>query len=53
MVTRRAALLALEVVFVLLTLTGVGLIHVPTALILGGVLGVLAVERNDAEGGKT
>lgn len=46
MVTRGAVLLALEVLFVLISLTGVALIHFPTALILAGILGVLAVERN-------
>lgn len=49
MVTRGAVFLALEILFVLVCLTGVALVHFPTALILAGVLGVLAVERN---GGK-
>ncbi|GHA61055.1 hypothetical protein ACFWMH_22005 [Streptomyces tendae] len=44
MVTRRV-LNVLEVVFVLALLLGVGLWSVPAALILGGVLGVVAVER--------
>ncbi|MEV3855150.1 hypothetical protein AB0J38_12590 [Streptomyces sp. NPDC050095] len=38
----------LELVFVVLALVGVGLLSVPLALILGGVLGVLAVERAQA-----
>lgn len=45
MVTRRAALLALEVAFVGVALVGVALINVPSALILCGVLGTLALER--------
>lgn len=35
----------LEVAFVAVALVGVGLLSVPVALILGGVLGVLAIER--------
>lgn len=50
MVTRSAALLAAEVAFVLLALSGVALVHVPTALVLAGVLGVLAVERAGGDG---
>lgn len=42
----------LEVAFVLLALCGVALVHVPTALVLGGVLGVLAVERALSTGKK-
>lgn len=38
-------LILLEVVFVLMLLAGVALIFVPAALILGGLLGVVAVER--------
>lgn len=38
-------LLAVEVAFVVLFLAGVGMLHVPAALMLGGVLGVVAVER--------
>ena len=38
-------LVALEVVFVALIVAGVAMMHVPAALILAGVLGVLAVER--------
>jgi uncharacterized membrane-anchored protein YitT (DUF2179 family) len=43
-------LLLLEVVFVLLFLAGVALVYVPAALILGGLLGVVAVERASARG---
>ncbi|MDH6226217.1 hypothetical protein [Streptomyces sp. MJP52] len=35
----------LEALFVLAALYGVALVYVPAALILGGVLGVLAIER--------
>ncbi|GAA2929783.1 hypothetical protein [Streptomyces enissocaesilis] len=45
MVTPQRLLLALEVVFVLVMLAGVTMVSVPMALILGGLLGVLAVER--------
>ena len=45
----RLALQVLEVVFVLALLLGVGLWSVPAALILAGVLGVVAVERALAE----
>ncbi|WP_228988600.1 hypothetical protein [Streptomyces sp. DH8] len=38
----------LEVVFVLAVVVGVGLWSVPAALILAGVLGVVAVEREQA-----
>lgn len=38
-------LYALEVVFVLLALAGVALVYPPAALVLGGLLGVVAVER--------
>lgn len=38
-------LLAVEVVFVGVFLAGVALVYVPAALILGGLLGVVAVER--------
>lgn len=34
-----------EVLFVLVSLAGVALVYVPAALVLGGVLGVVAVER--------
>jgi hypothetical protein len=40
---------ALEAVFVLLFLAGVALVHVPAALVLGGVLGALACERASAK----
>ncbi|TMR11740.1 hypothetical protein ETD86_34800 [Nonomuraea turkmeniaca] len=38
-------LLLLEVAFVLVFLAGVALVFVPAALIIGGLLGVVAVER--------
>lgn len=44
-----AGLFVLEVVFVLAVLAGVAMWSVPAALILGGILGVLAVERRQAE----
>lgn len=50
MVNRSAALLAAEVAFLLVVLTGVALVHVPTALILAGVLGVLVIERKGGDG---
>lgn len=37
--------LALEVAFLVLFLAGVGMVWVPASLMLGGVLGVVAVER--------
>ncbi|WP_406056241.1 hypothetical protein OG462_09115 [Streptomyces sp. NBC_01077] len=36
---------AAEVLFVLLGLVGVALVYLPASFVLGGVLGVLAVER--------
>lgn len=42
-------ILAAEVTFVLLFLAGVAMIFVPAALMLGGVLGVVAVERVSAQ----
>ncbi len=39
----------LEVVFLLAALAGVAMWSVPAALVLGGVLGVLAVERGQAQ----
>lgn len=45
MVTRARLLLALETLFVLVIVAGVAMVSVPSALVLGGVLGVLAVER--------
>ncbi|MFE1272074.1 hypothetical protein [Streptomyces sp. NPDC058758] len=36
---------AVEVLFVLLGLVGVALVYLPASFVLGGVLGVLAVER--------
>ncbi|GAA4663201.1 hypothetical protein [Streptomyces youssoufiensis] len=41
-------LLLLETAFVLTALVGVALVHVPAALILGGLVGVVAVERATA-----
>lgn len=38
----------LELLFLVLALIGVGLLSVPLALILGGVLGVVAIEREGA-----
>ncbi len=39
----------LEVLFVFAVVAGVGMWSVPAALVLAGVLGVLAVERKQAE----
>ncbi|MFF9625438.1 hypothetical protein [Streptomyces griseosporeus] len=41
----RTALHVLELLFALTVLYGVALVHVPTALVLGGLAGVVAVER--------
>jgi len=41
-------LLAAEVVFVAVMLAGVAMLSVPVALILGGILGVVATERASA-----
>lgn len=41
----NVALFVLEVLFVLAVVAGVGMWSFPAALILAGVLGVLAVER--------
>ncbi|UBU10022.1 hypothetical protein [Nonomuraea gerenzanensis] len=41
-------MVAVEVVFVLVFLAGVALVFVPAALIVGGLLGVLAIERASA-----
>ncbi|MEU3255975.1 hypothetical protein [Streptomyces sp. NPDC006997] len=46
--TQGQLLLAAEVAFVVLFLAGVAMLHVPAALMLGGVLGVVAVEREMA-----
>jgi hypothetical protein len=46
--SRHRVLLALEVAFVVLFLAGVAMLHVPAALMVGGVLGVVAVERETA-----
>lgn len=45
---RNALLLAAETLFALVALFGVALVYVPAALVLGGVLGVLALERVQA-----
>ncbi|MCW5252222.1 hypothetical protein [Streptomyces sp. SHP 1-2] len=42
----RLVLQVLEIAFVLVGLLGVGLWSVPAALVLGGVLGTVAVERS-------
>lgn len=41
----RHRLVALETVFVLVLVVGLGLWSVPAALVVGGLLGVLACER--------
>lgn len=41
-------ILMVEVLFVLVALVGVGMWSVPAALVLAGVLGVVAVERAQA-----
>jgi len=46
--TRGAWLLAVEAAFVVLFLAGVAMLHVPASLMLGGVLGVVATERQMA-----
>lgn len=45
-------LLALEVLFAAAIVAGVAFIYWPAALILGGVLGVLACERASAGGAR-
>ncbi|MFF3857490.1 hypothetical protein [Micromonospora sp. NPDC002575] len=47
--TEQQVLLALEVTFVLVVLAGVALVYVPAALMLGGALGVVVVERQMAQ----
>jgi hypothetical protein len=42
-------LVVLETVFVLVVVAGLGLWSVPAALVVGGVLGVLACERASAD----
>jgi hypothetical protein len=42
---RTAALHLLELLFALTVLLGVALVYVPASLILGGLAGVVAVER--------
>ncbi|MGW6566450.1 hypothetical protein [Streptomyces sp. NPDC054975] len=42
------ALFVLEVLFVLAVVAGVGMWSVPAGLVLAGVLGVVAVEREQA-----
>lgn len=44
----NAALMALEVLFVLAIVVGVWLMYPPVAVVLAGVLGVVAVERVQA-----
>lgn len=44
----KALILTLEVAFVLLFLTGVALMYVPAALVIGGLLGAVAMERASA-----
>lgn len=41
----NAGLFVLELLFVAALLVGVGMWSIPAALVLGGVLGVVAVER--------
>ncbi|MET8826534.1 hypothetical protein ABZX40_41355 [Streptomyces sp. NPDC004610] len=48
---RERLLPGLEVAFVVLFLAGVAMLWVPAALMVGGVLGVLAVEREMARPG--
>lgn len=45
----KLLLLVAEVAFVLMLLVGVALLSLPAALILGGLLGVVAVERASAQ----
>ena len=45
-------LYVLEILFVLVGLAGVALVYTPAALVLGGLLGVLAVERATSTGRK-
>jgi uncharacterized membrane-anchored protein YitT (DUF2179 family) len=47
-VVRTALLLTAEVLCALLALLGVALVYLPAALMAGGVLGVLALERTQA-----
>lgn len=47
MVTHRL-LLALEIVCLLALVAGIALVSIPAALVVGGALGVLAVERATA-----
>lgn len=42
-------LIVIEVVFVLVTLSGVALWSVPAALVITGLLGVLGAERHSAD----
>jgi uncharacterized membrane protein AbrB (regulator of aidB expression) len=46
--TQRQWLHVVEAAFVVLFLAGVAMLHVPAALMLGGVLGVVATERQMA-----
>ncbi|MFF9898493.1 hypothetical protein [Streptomyces longispororuber] len=45
---RTALLFTAEILCALLALLGVALVYLPAALIVGGVLGVLALERRQA-----
>lgn len=47
-VVRNAVLLTAEILCALVALLGVALVYVPAALVLGGVLGILALERRQA-----
>lgn len=49
--TRQQSLLGAEAAFVVLFLAGVAMLYVPAALMLGGVLGVVATEREMARPG--
>jgi hypothetical protein len=49
--TRQQSLLGVEAAFVVLFLVGVAMLYVPAALMLGGVLGVVATEREMARPG--
>ncbi|MEU0109517.1 hypothetical protein ABZ313_29750 [Streptomyces sp. NPDC006251] len=50
--TRQQSLLGVEAAFVVLFLVGVAMLYVPAALMLGGVLGVVATEREMARPGR-
>lgn len=46
--SRHQVLLGVEAAFVVLFLAGVAMLYVPAALMVGGVLGVVATEREMA-----